>query len=136
MGELKNRPEASLFRAAVRKSGIENWRWCISEMIGEDFLIHGAVPIGKYTKGPRKGRDKWPPKSQMERFIVTQGDIDAEDQRWEKEHQKCFKCFGEGQEWNGWNCETGNKFITCRRCKGDGTPRKYNMNKEPTHDTQ
>lgn len=41
---------------------------------------------------------------------------------WERLTGKCRQCSTKhpGQQWDGWNCNTGDRFRTCTRCNGTG----------------
>lgn len=58
----------------------DGWRWCSVKTLGSSrqiaegkathFEMKGAVP-GFYTRGPRKGRPKWPGDKDLDVFIVN-----------------------------------------------------------------
>lgn len=45
---------------------------------------------------------------------------DEEKARFERESGKCHVCGGDGQEWRGWNRETGHRWRPCKRCGATG----------------
>jgi hypothetical protein len=55
----------------------DEWKPCIYEAIAGGILLHGSVPTGIYSRGPRKGTPKWPPKRDLLRVILTRLDVDA-----------------------------------------------------------
>lgn len=58
----------------------------------------------------------------LETVIVDRREEDAEPARYEAETGKCGLCGGDGQEWRGWNRETGHLWRECKRCGGTGAP--------------
>lgn len=59
-------------------------------------------------------------KSTKRQLTFTHGEIRAWVAAWEVRTGKCSDCHPDhpGQEWIGWNHETGHKFQVCPRCKG------------------
>jgi hypothetical protein len=55
-----------------------------------------------------------------ETVLVDRREEDAEPARYEAETGKCGLCGGDGQEWRGWNRETGSRWRECKRCNGMG----------------
>lgn len=63
------------------------WQWYSIKTLGttrqmlEDSATHfemrGAVPVGVYSRGPRKGRPKWPAGKDCDCFIVSFADFRA-----------------------------------------------------------
>jgi hypothetical protein len=58
------------------------WRVCGIKPLdrirpGLGFVYEGAVPLGEYTKGPKKGRTKWPPGRDCQTFTVLRAEIEA-----------------------------------------------------------
>ena len=57
-----------------------DWQWCSISTLGSNkqiaegtathFQMKGAVPVGVYTRGPRRGHVKWPPDGELDVFIV------------------------------------------------------------------
>lgn len=115
-GELK--PEGGWGHSgvvAIRKSGVPGWtpfRW---ERAGEDGIYTGGVE-GKR----RDGKAKWA--KPHTRIVVTRAERIEAEARYEALHGRCRVCLGAGQEWVGWNVETGNKLVPCSRCKATGRP--------------
>ena len=99
------------------------WRWCRldSHKKPEGFIeMQGAIPIGEYKSGPRKGMPKWPSSDRLQTIWIQQSEVEAVAEQWESENGKCHKCEGSGQEWAGWSKGEGRKTRTCQRCKGSG----------------
>lgn len=46
---------------------------------------------------------------------------DEEKARFERETGKCHRCGGDGQDWAGWNRDTGTRWRPCKRCGATGT---------------
>ena len=75
--------------AAIATFGLpEDWVWQRSTVITPNrrigFTLEGAVPVGVYTKGPRKGRVKWPKK--LETVVLLATELDAFIENYEKEN--------------------------------------------------
>ena len=108
--------------AVRRKHGVSpEWQWCTlnSANMPEDFVqVTGAVPVGTISKGPRKGRSKWP--KQLQTFCVRRADVECEMRQFEVESGKCAKCLGEGVEPFSWCKTEGTKYRPCSRCQGTG----------------
>jgi hypothetical protein len=106
--------------ARRKVNGPPLWRWCIARAHKGGLLIKGAVPLGTYSKGRRKGEPKWPRVADLDVAIVSDADYATEYARYEREEGRCAECFGEGEVFASWNHETGSKFRPCRRCGGTG----------------
>lgn len=100
----------------------ESWKVSEWERIGPDAVRYKGGITRPFAKGPRKGQPHWFTKEYQE-CVVLKSEMEAEKISFEKETGKCWLCGGDGQEWRGWNRETGEKFETCRRCNGTGVGR-------------
>lgn len=124
-------------RVAARKAGGKpGWHWCSSEVVGRPphgtprdqvhFLVEGAVPVGVWASGKRKGRPKWPKREACDRVVVTGAEIDAEVLAVEAETGKCHPCAGTGREIYGFKTDTDGKHVRlvrgCTRCNATGKP--------------
>lgn len=102
---------------AIRKAHTPGWTPFRIETVGKtrDALYTGAVETKR-----KNGKSNWPkPHTQV---VVTEGERDAEAARYEREHGRCRKCYGGGQEWGGWSAKDGNWYRPCSRCKATGRP--------------
>ena len=104
---------------ARKKLGNAEWQWCTSERVEGGFLVTGGVP-GVYKSGKKKGRTKWPKKSECDRIIVTLEDRDAAIVEYEKETGKCAWCEGSGKTLSRWSRDRGSEFRQCEKCDGTG----------------
>lgn len=96
----------------------DEWDAWLMEVITDDaILFTGGKPRLKKT-GKNKGKRTWD--KPYRKVVVTDGEVRAEFERYEKETGLCGQCYGEKQECVGWSAKDGNKMITCRRCKGTG----------------
>ena len=97
------------------------------ETIG--YSLTGAVPVGVITRGPRKGRPKWPPRSQMREVIITPTHVAAATAEWVAATGLCPRCGGEGRI--AWRVSTANgtEYRPCKACGGTG---KAPSNETPT----
>lgn len=107
--------------AARRKQNApENWFAFQFEVVGEsDYLIAGAICTDFYSRGPRKGKPKWPGGPGV-KVVLTKADVDAEIARYVRETGNCPDCFGTKEEFASWNHETGTKMRPCERCGATG----------------
>lgn len=97
-----------------------DWQMTGWECVGEtsDLIVRGAVPVGEFKSGPRKGRAKFA--KPFDSCVVTEAEAKAAAVAWEAETGKCSKCQGTGQELAGWRAGEGNKYRDCRRCSATG----------------
>ena len=98
----------------------DEWMPCIYESIDGGFLLHGSVPIGTYSRGPRKGRPKWPPTCEMKRVIVTRAQVEGAKSAYEQETGKCHRCGGSGQTVKSVGINQATTYRTCAMCNGSG----------------
>ena len=70
----------------------------------------------------RTGKKKWPPKKTDRVLIVTEAQEQEAAEKWERGHNACHRCGGDGLVFNGWNRDKGTKYRTCDRCDGTGKP--------------
>ena len=98
---------------------------CLDRSLG--FYLRGAVPIGTYSRGPRKGRPKFPPLGKLERFVITAEEVQRTRIEWENETGLCSHCGGSGQQ----VASTGINGTTYRECVAcDGTGRALHLRTE------
>jgi hypothetical protein len=101
------------------------WKWCHVSAIDvpPGFIkVRGAIPIGQYKSGKRKGHPKWPKDDQLQTLWMKKTDMDAMALQWEVEQQKCHKCEGSGEVVVSSHVVHGKTFGKCKRCKGSGKP--------------
>lgn len=104
---------------ARRKLGVSDaWRWWEIRRIGmtNDALLIGAVPAG-FTKA---GRPKWPSRANSQEVVITDAEMTAEKEAWERATGKCHNCYGTGQESAGWSLAEGPRYRDCPRCGTTG----------------
>lgn len=105
--------------AARRKMGLPaGWKAYCWEMVGDDCIVIGSVPVGVFERGPRKGKPKW--EGEGTKVIVTAAEGRAEIGHYERETGNCHNCLGTGKEFESWAKDTGLKLKTCETCKGSG----------------
>jgi hypothetical protein len=83
------------------------------------FYLRGAVPIGTYSRGPRKGRPKWPPLGQLQRVVITADEVKQARIQWENETGLCSHCGGSGQQVKSVGID-GTTYRECGACGGTG----------------
>ncbi|HEY3494770.1 MAG TPA: hypothetical protein VGK73_08800 [Polyangiaceae bacterium] len=97
--------------------GFEFFSW---KVVGTDgALMEGGVPR-LLKSGKRKGQKTWRDCDETYCVVVTQGEVAQEERDYEQTTGKCHACYGDGQEWAGWNIYEGTKYRQCKRCGGDG----------------
>jgi hypothetical protein len=79
----------------------------------------GAKPIGEYTRGPKKGQPKFPPRKDLRSVFLPRDQISQTRQQWEQETGLCSHCGGSGQTIRIASIH-GNTYKPCDRCKGTG----------------
>lgn len=68
----------------------------------------------------KNGEPKWArPYSQV---VVSNAELIAQQELYEREHDRCRVCYGTGNSWSGWSITNGNRYELCRRCSGTGRP--------------
>ena len=104
----------------------EGWKWCKLDRLNKpaDFIeVQGAVPVGVFKQGKRKGCLKWP--RQLETIWMRQSDVDRVRTEWERENGKCSSCEGSCEETASAELVDGylrRTYRPCSRCKGTGLP--------------
>lgn len=101
------------------------WRVCGIKALdrnrpGLGFVYEGAVPLGEYTKGPKKGRTKWPSKKDCQTFTILRVEIDVFYASWEQETGICSRCLGKGRLPFRIPARDDGDYRTCKRCGGTG----------------
>jgi hypothetical protein len=86
------------------------------------LIVTGAVCRERISAGPRAGQPDWDKRDKDTEIPVTFSDAQHKAWllAWEAETGKCHLCSGNGLEWCGWNCETGDRFRPCSRCGATG----------------
>ena len=108
--------------AARKVHGLpDDWKPQIYETLdrGMGFALRGAVPIGTYSRGPRKGRPKWPPRGQLQRVAITADEVRRQRIQWEIETGLCSYCGGSGQQVKSIGIN-GTTYRECSVCGGTG----------------
>ena len=83
------------------------------------FELIGAVPIGYFSRGIRKGKPKFPPLREMLRVYVSREQLEKTKATWRQETGLCIRCGGDGQEIAMIN-SSGTTFRPCGICHGSG----------------
>jgi len=83
------------------------------------FYLRGAVPIGTYSRGPRKGQPKFPPLGQLQRVVITAHEVRQARIEWENEMGLCSYCGGSGQQVKSVGIN-GTTYQDCVACKATG----------------
>lgn len=100
------------------------WQWCSldSHDKPEDFVkVEGACPDGVISRGPRKGRPRWP--KTLEIVWIRRSEVEEVRNEFEEETGICSECFGEGQTVCRSAIQAGQlirEYRACRRCGGVG----------------
>jgi hypothetical protein len=101
---------------------------CLDRDLG--FYLQGAVPIGTYSRGPRKGRPKWPPLGQLQRLVITTEEVAQARIWWENETGLCSYCGGSGQQVKSIGIN-GTIYRECIGCEGTGKAIHLRMKPQP-----
>ena len=101
---------------------------CLDRDLG--FYLRGAVPVGTYSRGPRKGRPKFPPLGQLQRVVITQEEVLQTQIQWEHETGLCCRCGGSGQQVKSTGIN-GTTYRTCIQCDGTGEALHLRMETQP-----
>lgn len=96
------------------------WRLYRWEVKGAGVLVEGAVPLGIFKRGPRKGQPKWRPCEKEAAIVILNKQRIAWLTEWESKTGKCSECAGTTQEWAGWDHKTGVSYRPCTRCDATG----------------
>jgi hypothetical protein len=107
--------DAMALAESKKPTGWKAFRW---QQADGGHIVTGAIPIGTYRSGPRKGRPKYPKDSQI--VVVTTEELNAKAKEYEKETGNCWECKGTGLVFVGWSKAEGSKRNTCPRCSGVG----------------
>ena len=83
------------------------------------YELRGSVPIGTYSRGPRKGRPKWPRLAELQRVVITMDEVRQARIRWENETGLCSNCGGSGQQVKSTGI-SGTTYRECISCDGTG----------------
>lgn len=86
---------------------------------GLGFELRGSVPIGTYSRGPRKGRPKWPRLAELQRVVITADEVRQARIWWENETGLCSHCGGSGQQVKSIGMSS-TTYRQCISCDGSG----------------
>ncbi len=89
------------------------------EAAGLDAVLFTFAPFRILTRGPRKGARRFL-SGQRIQCVVTDAEVQAEQERFEIESGRCSQCDGDGREVYGWDSVSGHKTRACQRCGGTG----------------
>ena len=99
-----------------------DWQACVYHSLhplGYAKLI-GTEPIGTISRGPRKGRPKWPPLVPWRAVLISAEQVAKTRRQWEADTGLCSHCGGSGQQLKGVSVAEGPSYRTCRGCGGTG----------------
>jgi hypothetical protein len=107
----------------------DEWQWHTVEVIHADEnnrfhspRIGTRIRFNIPTVGAR-GAKKWPPLTTDRVLIVTEGQEREAAARWERDHNACHGCGGDGLQLDGSHHLNGTRYRLCRQCDGTGAPR-------------
>lgn len=112
--------------AARKVHGLpDEWQPRIYRVLGDarvtiGYSLTGAVPVGVITRGPRKGRPKWPPRNDLREVIITPADVAAATAEWAATTGLCPKCGGEGRIVWRVSAANGTEYRPCKTCGETG----------------
>jgi hypothetical protein len=100
------------------KSGTPGWKATKWQAGGGDSIVTGSVPVGTYSRGPRKGEPKFTGPSTM--VVVTRAELETAATAYEAETGRCWNCKGTGQVVRKISVTEGTTYRPCARCGGSG----------------
>jgi len=109
--------------AAERYGVPEGWRWgsldCSPEVAPHGWVrVEGAVFVVDDKGSTWNQRDR-----RTERVLwMNLAELDAWWRTKAEGEDRCWKCWGSGQQSAGWSAKDGARFATCTECKGSGKP--------------
>lgn len=106
----------------------DTWQWHRATVLHADesdpfhsprigVRVHLNVPTTSRT-----GRLKWPPVKTDRVLIVTEAQEQEAAAQWEREHNACVRCGGDGLRFAGCSATLGTKYKVCATCHGTGKP--------------
>lgn len=105
--------------AARRKAGAgEEWKAFRFEAVTGGYIVVGAIPVGVYSRGPRKGKPKW--NGTGTKIVVSDADVKAEADKYVLDTGNCPDCLGTREELQSWSATHGTKTQPCSVCAGSG----------------
>lgn len=84
------------------------------------FELIGSTPIGTYSRGPRKGMLKFPPRRQWRAVRISNEQVAETRRQWEGETWLCSHCGGSGQQLKSTSITGERSYWTCMGCNGTG----------------
>ena len=93
---------------------------CLDRGLG--FYLIGAVPIGTFSRGPRKGQPKFPPKNKLQQVVISADEKKQAQIEWEIETGFCSHCGGSGKQVKSISIKEGTTYRDCVACNGTGKP--------------
>jgi hypothetical protein len=105
--------------AARRKlSAVSEWKGYSFEVVAGGYIVIGEIPMGVYSRGPKKGSPKW--KGRGTKVIVSDADVKAETEKYVLDTGNCPDCLGTKEELVSWSATHGTKTRPCSVCAGSG----------------
>ena len=109
---------SDIMSLAETKSGIPGWKATKWQAAGCDSIVTGSVPVGTYSRGPRKGELKFTGPRTM--VVVTRAEKETAATAYEAETGHCWNCKGTGQVVRKISVTEGTTHRSCARCGGSG----------------
>ena len=113
----------------------DNWEpvvyGCLDRGLG--YYLIGAVPVGTFSRGSRKGRPKFPPKNQLQRVVITAAEKKQAQMEWENTTGLCSCCGGSGKQVKSISITEGATYRDCVACNGTGKPLHLRGQSTTTH---
>jgi len=103
---------------ARKKLNSPEWKCCKLEAVDGYTICTGAIPIGTFRSGPRKGCSKFPPLKDCDTVIISSQDIEIAKAEYRKETGNCPECEGSGKVICGWG-KDGTRYRECKCVKGE-----------------
>ena len=100
----------------------DGWQWLRLDAHNKPegyFEVVGAVPVGTYRSGKRKGRPKWDRKT-AEMIWMRDDDLVETKRLWGIETGKCAECQGTKKQVKSVSVVDGVTYQQCKTCQGTG----------------
>lgn len=101
---------------------------CLDRGLG--FYLRGAVPVGIFRSGRRKGQPKFPPMSQLQQVVITADEVRQTRIEWENETGLCCYCGGSGKTVKSCGIN-GTTYRQCLHCDGSGKALHLRVDVQP-----
>lgn len=113
---------SDVMKAAALKVGIDGWVGVNWRRAEGGSVVQGYVCDGVYLRGPKKGKPRMDRKiAGTERTVIlTDAEMEAHAEKYERDTGKCYRCKGTGQIQTGFSVANGSSMAECGCCGATG----------------